>query len=97
MGNDPHCNHPATNRTCTYAGVIWDNARSTMIPGGKRAAADLLRHMIGIFGGDEEDLLSNYKRALGRPADDRRVHLPARIEIGCSVLPDIRPPTRREA
>ncbi len=64
-----------------YAGVIWDTARHTMIPGGKRIAADLLRHMIGRFTGDEDNLLANYKRALGRGPDDRRVRLPKRIGI----------------
>jgi hypothetical protein len=64
-----------------YAGVIWDTARHTMIPGGKRIAADLLRYMIGRFTGNEEDLLANYKRALGKGPDDRRVRLPGRIGL----------------
>lgn len=61
-----------------YKGVIWDSARSTMIPGGKRLARDLLRYIVGLET-DIDLLRENYAVSQGADPTGKNFKLPARL------------------
>ena len=60
-----------------YQGVIWDTTRQKVIVGGKAAARDLVRYMAGIQI-DSDQLIKDYRSALGSP-NDASITLPAKV------------------
>ena len=61
-----------------YRGVLWNPIRNNLVVKGKTLAHGLLRYMAGLEARPDE-LLRQYKEALGAEPGDRSVKLPGRV------------------